>query len=115
MVGVRARGSTFVPREAPDAAGYVGRSISTAPYRYVARVRYHCPKEVVAGHFSPRSATVEADGPDSCVVTAGTDDPEVLTLYLAMVGREFEILEPPEVVAGARTMAARLARAAEQG
>jgi hypothetical protein len=49
------------------------------------------------------------------VVTAGTDDPEVLTLYLAMVGREFEILEPPEVVAGARTMAARLARAAEQG
>lgn len=115
MVGVQARGSTFVPREAPDAAGYVGRSISTAPYRYVAHVRYRCSKEVVAAHFSPTSATIEADGPDLCLVTTGADDPEVLALYLAKVGREFEILAPPEVVAGARAMAARLAGAAERG
>ena len=50
---VRALGSTFTPREAPDAAAYVRHSISASPYRYVARVRYRSPEHVVAQHFSP--------------------------------------------------------------
>ena len=33
MGDVRARGSTFVARDAPDAAAYVQRSISASPYR----------------------------------------------------------------------------------
>ena len=33
MSDVRALGSTFTPREAPDAAAYVRRSISASPYR----------------------------------------------------------------------------------
>src|SRR6476469_3380177 len=37
MADVRALGSTFIPREAPDAAEYVRHSISASPYRYVAR------------------------------------------------------------------------------
>lgn len=108
MADVRARGTTFTPREAPDAATYVSRSLSSNPYPYVARVRYFCPKEVVEQHFSPASATVEADGPDACLVTAGADDPQKIPLFLAMVGADFEILGPPEVIDGARAMAARL-------
>ena len=109
MSDVRARGTTFLARDAPDAATYVSRSISSSPYRYVARVRYFCSSEVVAQQFSPSSATVEAEGPDTCLVTAGADDPEKIALYLAMVGCDFEILGPPEVIEGARVMAARLA------
>ncbi|HNM85729.1 MAG TPA: YafY family protein [Mycobacterium sp.] len=111
MSEVRARGTTFAPRAAPDAAAYVSRSISSSPYRFVARVRYRCAQEVVAEHFSPSSVTLHSDGPDSCIMTAGADDPERLVLYLAMVDAEFEILGPPEVVAAARTVAARLSRA----
>ena len=51
----------------------------------------------MAQHFSPASATIESDGADACIVTAGADDPERMALYLAMVGSDFEILEPPEV------------------
>ena len=43
MGDVRALGSTFPAREAPDAAAFVRRSISASPYRYVARVRYFAP------------------------------------------------------------------------
>lgn len=111
MSDVQARGTTFAPREAPDAATYVSRSISSSPYRYVAQVRYFCSSEVVAQHFSPSSATIEAEGPDTCLVTAGADDPEKIALYLAMVGCDFEILGPPEVIDGARVMAARLSAA----
>ena len=87
------------------------RSISASPYRYVARVRYRAPQHVVAQHFSPSSATIEPDGPDACVVTAGADDPERMALYFAMVGSDFEVLDPPEVARAVRTVAERLRRA----
>jgi predicted DNA-binding transcriptional regulator YafY len=112
MSRVHARGTTFAPRDAPDAATYISRSISSSPYRYIATVRYSAAKETVAEHFSPTSATIEADGSDACVVTAGADDPERLALYLAMVDCDFEILGPPEVIAGAKAQGERLRRAA---
>ena len=58
------------------------------------------------------SSTVEADGPDACVVTTGVDDAERMALYLALVGCDFEILEPPEVADGAVRAADRLRLAA---
>lgn len=112
MSAVAVGGSTFVPREAPDAADYVQRAISSSPYPYIARVRYHAPQAVVAQRFPPASATIEADGPDACIVTAGADDPERMVSYFANVGHDFEVLEPPEVIAVVRAMAARLGRAA---
>jgi len=115
MSAVVARGSTFTPREAPDAADYVRRAISSSPYRYSARVRYQAPQAVVAQKFPPSSATVEADGPDACIVTAGADDPERMVLYFATVGYDFEVLEPPEVAAAVGVVAARLHAAAAQG
>ncbi len=115
MANVVARGTTFTARDAPDAASYVSRSISSSPYRYIATVRYHAAAEAVAQHFSPTSATIEADGPDACVVTAGADDPERLVLYLAMVSCDFEIIGPPEVVAAAQSMGERLRRAGAAG
>ena len=111
MGDVRALGSTFAARDAPDAAAFVRRSISASPYRYVARVRYFAPQHVVAQHFSPGSASIESDGPDACVVTAGADDPERMALYFAMVGSDFEVLEPPEVARAVHTVAERLRRA----
>ena len=69
MGDVRALGSTFVARDAPDAAAFVRRSISASPYRYVARVRYFAPKDVVAqlsaeigDHRTGRSRRLRADG-----------------------------------------------------
>ncbi|MCW2515740.1 MAG: putative transcriptional regulator [Mycobacterium sp.] len=111
MVDVGARGTTFLPREAPDAARYVRRAITASPYRYVARVRYQASKETVAQWFSDASAEIEADGADACIVTAGADDPERMVPWLAMPGVEFEVLEPSEVIAAVRDVAERLVRA----
>lgn len=111
MADVRALGSTFTPRPAPDAAQYVQRAISSSPYRYVARVRYHAPRDVVAQTFSAASVQIEPDGPDACILTTGADDPDRMVLYLAMPGCEFEVLEPPEVADAVRTAAERLRRA----
>ena len=112
MSEVRAQGSTFIPREAPDAASYVRRAISSAPYPYVARVRYFAPRDVVAQTFSAASVEIEADGPDACIVTTGADDPEKMVPWLALPGCDFEVLEPKEVVDAVRVVADRIARAA---
>ncbi|MCV7281835.1 YafY family transcriptional regulator [Mycolicibacterium flavescens] len=110
MADVRAAGSTFTPREAPDAATYVQRAISSSPYPYVARVRFHAPQSVVAQHFSPASVSIEPDGPDACVVTTGADDPERMVFYFATVGCDFEVLEPEDVVRAVETVSVRLQR-----
>ncbi|TDO08308.1 putative DNA-binding transcriptional regulator YafY [Mycobacterium sp. BK086] len=106
MADVRARGTTFTARPAPDAAAYVRRAITTSPYRHIARVRYHATKEVMAQHFSPTSVTIEDDGPDTCIVVAGADDPRTLVLYLAMPDIAFEVLESDAVADGALAMSA---------
>ena len=110
MTDVLAVGSTFAPRDAPDAASYVRRSISTSPYRYTARVRYQAPVEAIERIFPAASVDVEPDGPDACIVTTGADDPGRMVLYLALPNCDFEVLEPPEVIEAARTMGARLVR-----
>ena len=56
--------------------------------------------------------TIEADGPDACIVTAGADDPERMVFYFATVGYDFEVLEPPEVAEAVESVAERLRRAA---
>lgn len=111
MTDVRARGSTFAPREAPDAASYVRRAITASPYRYVARIRYHAAQDVVARTFSAASVEIEPDGDDACIVTAGADEPERIVPWLAMPGIDFEVLEPPEVIAAVRNVSERLLRA----
>jgi hypothetical protein len=56
--------------------------------------------------------SIEADGPDACVVTAGADDPERMVFYFATIGYDFEVLEPPEVARAVDAVAHRLRRAA---
>jgi predicted DNA-binding transcriptional regulator YafY len=111
MADVRALGSTFTPRQAPDAASYVRRAISASPYRFTARVRYQASQELIAQVFPPTSVDIEPDGSDACIVTTGADDLERMVLYLGMPGYEFEVLSPPEVADAVRTVADRLHRA----
>ena len=68
----------------------------------------------MAQHFSPSSVTIEPDGPDACIVTAGADDPERMVFYFATVGCDFEVLEPPEVAEAIESAAERLRRAASR-
>jgi predicted DNA-binding transcriptional regulator YafY len=90
----------------------VRRSISSSPYRYVARVRYEAPQEVLAACFPATSVQIEPYGPNACIVTTGADDPDRMVPWLAMPGVDFEVLEPPEVIEAVGTVAERLRRAA---
>jgi hypothetical protein len=112
---VQVTGPRFVPREVPggDAAGYVSRSVSSAPYRYQARVRLHLPADVAAARVPPTVGHLEADGDQACILVTGASSLAPLAVYVALVGAEFEVIEPAALADYLLVLAARLTRAAQ--
>jgi predicted DNA-binding transcriptional regulator YafY len=108
----RLTGIRFVPVDPPDAAAFVATAVSTAPYRYQARVLLRAPLAEIGAQLPPTVGTVEAAGADECVLTTGNDSLHALTFHLGNLGCEFTVLEPPELIEHVRAMAGRLQRAA---
>ncbi|MBV9381852.1 MAG: YafY family transcriptional regulator [Streptosporangiaceae bacterium] len=109
-------GPRFTPRElpGPDVAAYVSSRLATAMWDYTARVTVHAPAAQIRARL-PAAIQVEAAGERSCVISAGSDSPEMLAAYLGMLGADFEVTEPPELVASVRELAARYQRATRTG
>jgi predicted DNA-binding transcriptional regulator YafY len=108
LTGVR-----FVPRDPPDAAAFVARSVTTAPYRYQARVLVHAPMAMAAEYVPPTVGVLEPVD-DGCILTSGADSLDVLACYIASMDLDVTVLEPPELIERAAALAARLT-AATQG
>jgi len=104
----------FPPREPPteDVAGYISRAISTAPYRYQGKVLLHVPAEVAAERVTPASGVIEARDANTCVLHVGGPELAAFPVYVAQIGFEFEVLEPPELVDQVRRLAEVFGRAA---
>jgi len=108
-------GARFTPRPLPagDVAAYVSQAISSAPYRYQARILIHAPAAAVAGRSSPAAGRLEAVDEHSCVLHTGSNSLDELALYVAIKGFDFEVLDPPELIFVLRELSGRLARAAD--
>jgi predicted DNA-binding transcriptional regulator YafY len=110
MTGVR-----FDARDLPakDAAAYVTQSISAAPNRYEARVTVHAPAEAVRKRMPSQWGTIEPVDDGWCEYRTGDDDLDWLAMRITMLGVEFEVHEPPELIDHMRALARRVARATE--
>ncbi|MDQ0747415.1 putative DNA-binding transcriptional regulator YafY [Streptomyces africanus] len=112
-------GPRFEPREAPaeDLAAYVSQGVSTRAYATHAVVRLLAPLEEAAAHISPSAGVLEAEGPDSCLLRCGAGSLDVMVIHVMMLGFEFEVLEPDELIGAIRKVRDRLdgalARAAQ--
>jgi biotin operon repressor BirA-like protein len=107
-------GQRFTPRELPeggDLAAYVSRRVSAAAWRYHARVRVHAPAEEIRRRIPAAAGVVEAVDEGTCLLRTGADTLETLAVYLGMLGADFKVDEPPELVAHLRDLADRYRRA----
>jgi len=103
----------FTRTDPPDAAAFVGRAVTTSPYRWQATVRVHAPAQDVAARVPSSVAVVEPEEPgDSCLLTTGADDLRMLVGHLAALPWDVDVLAPPELAAAVRDAADRLRRAA---
>lgn len=105
----------FRVREHPDPVAYVQRSVTAAPYRYVARVRLRGRPDQVREMVPPQVGRVEDDHDGWCVLVTGGEDLDWLAVHVARLGFEAEVLEPPELREAAAQLARRLAATAGDG
>jgi len=98
---------------AEDVATFVKESIRGAPLRYEARVTLRSSAAAMASRLPPYWGTIRPIDRERCEFRTGDDDLWWLALRVAMLGVDFEVHEPPELVEHVRTLAARLAGATD--
>lgn len=94
-----ATGARFTPRQPPDGdvAAYVSRSVAFAPYTYRATVRFDAPVEKIAETIPPTVGVLESVGDAGCILRTGAESLDRLSVWLALIGFDFEVLDPPEL------------------
>ena len=110
-------GPRFPPRELPpdrEIAEWVARGVGEAPWRYRARVVVHASAAHVRSRL-PIPVDVEPLGEDRCAFEAGSDHPEMLALYLGMLGADFTVVDSPELLRALGELASRYRRAIDAG
>ncbi|MCW5253751.1 helix-turn-helix transcriptional regulator [Streptomyces sp. SHP 1-2] len=112
-----ATGTRFTPRELPtgSAAEFLRRSMRGRGDAYDLEVVFAAPAEAVAARLPGRLGVPEPEGDGgSCVLRVTTSDSlDWTAVRLAMLGVDFRVRRPPELVARIRGLAARLSGAVD--
>lgn len=112
-----ATGVRFEPRKLPakDPAAFVERSLSARPYRFEARVTLHAPAEEIERDMPAHWGTVEPLDEATCEFRARDDELSWLAMRITILGVDFDVHEPPELIDYLRALAGILERAAAGG
>ncbi|MFG2370901.1 helix-turn-helix transcriptional regulator [Streptomyces sp. NPDC048504] len=113
-----ATGARFTPRELPtgSAAEYLRQSMHRRQETYEYAVTFAAPADVVAARIPSWLGTPEPLDEHSCRLRATTGDAvDWLAVRLAMLGCEFTVQEPEELVRSVRELGERLSRAGSAG
>jgi predicted DNA-binding transcriptional regulator YafY len=112
LATARATGLRFEPRQlpAPDAAAYVRQSIGMVTRQYAVEALVHASAAAVRGMVGPWASLEEVDA-ERCRLRMTVDNLDWPALTLGALRAEFEVLQPPELVAHLHEWSARFARA----
>ncbi|RDI50557.1 helix-turn-helix transcriptional regulator [Nocardia mexicana] len=108
MAAVTARTWRFRPRAAPDAAPYVQEGVASRVYSRQARFLVHAPAETVRAQIPASAAVIDPREGGRCEVRSGADNLDAVLLHMAVLGHDFEVLDPPELRTRSRELAERL-------
>ncbi len=75
------------------------------------RIRIHAPAAEVMARINPTVGTVEAVSDTESDLVTGGDSIEVVAVWISMLGLDFSVTEPPELVENLRALSLRYARA----
>jgi predicted DNA-binding transcriptional regulator YafY len=114
--GLPAPGRRVAPRPAPadDLAAYVARGVSVARDRYTVQVILHARIADVAARVPYATGVLEPLDGERCLLSTGAEWLDGLAVYIAVIGVEFEIVSPPELVDRVHTLGRRFTAAARR-
>jgi predicted DNA-binding transcriptional regulator YafY len=106
-------GPRFPLREPPaaDLVAYMTRSLAGEPHRFRARVTLHAPLEEVAARIGAGTGVLERIDARRCLLHTSSDSLWQLSLYIGLLGTDFEVHDPPELIESVRVLAERCTRA----
>lgn len=102
----------FAARPPPenDLVRYVTESLSQSPYKHRARVVLLSPAESVRDRVTAYDGMLERLADDRCILQTGARSLESIALFVAMLGVDFEVIEPAELIVTVRALRDRLDR-----
>ncbi|MDT0185624.1 WYL domain-containing protein [Microbacterium sp. ARD31] len=103
------------PLEGGDYAAFVLRDVAFSGWNVHCRIAVDAPAEEVLRRINPTVGVVEEVDADHCVLVTGADSVETVAVWIGMLGLDFHVAEPPELVAHLRTLATRYAAAVPAG
>jgi len=106
-------GARFRPRRPPPggAAAFAAKGALDARNRWPAEVVLHAPIDAVRARVPATVGTLEPIDEAHCLLHTGADWLGGLAVYIAAIGVDFEVREPPELTAELRTLGERFLRA----
>ena len=98
-----------------DAAAFVQSRLFDLAPTYRAAATLHASVELTAPFFADGAARLEPIDSDRCRLTSHADTLEWLAFQMLVVGCEFEVHEPPELIGYLRATGARVLRGSGSG
>jgi len=99
----------FAPRRPPDddLVGFVVREIASTGWKVRARITVLAPADVVIARINPTVGVVEPVDERTSVLITGADTLETVAIYVSMLGMDFRVDGPPELVGHLRVLGER--------
>ncbi|WP_435741804.1 helix-turn-helix transcriptional regulator [Nocardioides sp. SYSU DS0663] len=106
-------GRRFTPAPLPggDYTAFLLRQVAVTGWSVHARITVAASAADVLARINPAVGVVEPVDESHCVLVTGGDSAEIVAVYIGMLGYDFHVTEPPELVAHLRLLADRYARA----
>jgi predicted DNA-binding transcriptional regulator YafY len=106
-------GRRFTPHPLPggDYTSFVLREVAFSGWLIHTRIAVDAPAEEVLSRINPTVGVVESVDADHCVLVTGGDSVEVIAVYIGMLGLDFHVSEPPELVEAVARVGDRYRRA----
>ena len=103
------------PLDGGDYAAFVLRDVAFSGWNVHCRIAVDAPAEEVLRRINPTVGVVETVDDEHCVLVTGADSVETVAVWIGMLGLDFHVDAPPELVAHLRTLATRYAAAVPGG
>ena len=87
-----------VPVPGGDFTAFALRSIAAGGWKVHARLRIAAPADRVIARINPTVGVVEAVDPKTSVLVTGADSLETIAAYIGMLGMDFTVDSPAELV-----------------
>jgi predicted DNA-binding transcriptional regulator YafY len=106
-------GRRFTPRPLPggDYTAFVLREVAFTGWNVHARITVDAPAADVLGRINPTVGVVETIDDEHCVLVTGGDSLEIVAVWIGMLGLDFHVTEPLELVEHLRAVGERYRRA----